>query len=374
MSLKVSRQQVRRRVVFGTGLIALDLVVSSDPNKPVQAWTGGTCGNVLSILSFLGWNAYPIARLNGDTASLRVKADLRSWGVHLDFAQCEPTTSTPMIVQENRLTKKGHPKHHFVWTCPSCGSDLPKFKPLPLAAAATVLDDVSGANVFFLDRISRAGVILARVAAEAGAIIVVEPSGKSPEKLLVEALRIAHVVKYSDQRIDSLDNVGAPKTCAFLEVQTLGEKGLRYRSGLPGSRTASWTHLPGYKPPRLLDTCGAGDWTTAGLITQLCGFGLSTLKRVSTQRIESALRYAQAAAAWSCGHEGARGGMYTVTRADFERCVANFLEANSAAIALNVPCGVVKGGLEPREPICPACAHNKHKKRSRRGLTIAHAS
>ena len=54
--------------VFGTGLIALDLVIGPDPESPVRSWAGGTCGNVLSILSFLGWDAYPIARMNGDPA------------------------------------------------------------------------------------------------------------------------------------------------------------------------------------------------------------------------------------------------------------------------------------------------------------------
>ena len=37
---------VIRPKVFGTGLIALDLVVGPDPESPVRAWAGGTCGNV----------------------------------------------------------------------------------------------------------------------------------------------------------------------------------------------------------------------------------------------------------------------------------------------------------------------------------------
>jgi sugar/nucleoside kinase (ribokinase family) len=59
----------------------------------------GTCGNVLSILAYLGWDAFPIARLNSDSASQRVKADMKRWGVKLDFASCPPTTHTPIIIQ-----------------------------------------------------------------------------------------------------------------------------------------------------------------------------------------------------------------------------------------------------------------------------------
>jgi fructokinase len=40
---------------MGTGLVALDLVVSNDNSVPPRYYAGGTCGNVLTILSFLGW-------------------------------------------------------------------------------------------------------------------------------------------------------------------------------------------------------------------------------------------------------------------------------------------------------------------------------
>ena len=94
---------------FGTGLIALDLVMSANPNRPVQSWAGGTCGNVLSILAYLGWESYPIARMNGDPASERVRADMSRWGMKLDFAGCEPTSHTPIIIQEIRRGRDGSP-------------------------------------------------------------------------------------------------------------------------------------------------------------------------------------------------------------------------------------------------------------------------
>ena len=74
--------------VFGAGLIALDVVIGATPEAPVRSYAGGTCGNVLAILAFLGWEAYPIARLNADVASERVRSDLSRWGVHLNHATC----------------------------------------------------------------------------------------------------------------------------------------------------------------------------------------------------------------------------------------------------------------------------------------------
>ena len=102
-----------RPSIFGTGLIALDVVIGPDPETPVRSWAGGTCGNVLSILAYLGWDAYPVARMNGDVASELVRADMARWGVHLDWTTCAPTTHTPMIVQEIQRRRDGRSGHRF---------------------------------------------------------------------------------------------------------------------------------------------------------------------------------------------------------------------------------------------------------------------
>ena len=129
---------ITRPKVFGTGLIALDLVVGPDPDTPARSWAGGTCGNVLSILAYLGWDAYPIARMNDDVASDRVRADMKRWGVHLDWANCTPTAHTPIIVQEIRRRRDGRPDHRFSWSCPHCGKWLPPFKAITVDAAEKI--------------------------------------------------------------------------------------------------------------------------------------------------------------------------------------------------------------------------------------------
>ena len=40
---------VAKPKVFGTGLIALDLVLGLNPLSPVRSWAGGTCGNVFQF-------------------------------------------------------------------------------------------------------------------------------------------------------------------------------------------------------------------------------------------------------------------------------------------------------------------------------------
>ena len=335
--------------VFGTGLIALDLVIGADPEAPVRSWAGGTCGNVLSILAYLGWDAYPIARMNGDVASDRVRADMKRWGVRLDWANCAPTAHTPMIVQEVRRSRDGRSDHRFSWSCPRCGKWLPPFKAITIDAVEKVKPAIVDASVFFLDRLSRASLILAADASARGALVVFEPSSKSTDKLTAEAIALAHVVKYSDHRLAGIRGVMAGGSTVLLEVQTLGDQGLRYRHRLRRG-VSRWMHLKAVPAPRLADTCGAGDWCTAGLIAKVTAGGQEGLRRAGARGVRAGLRYGQTLAAWNCAFEGARGGMYAVSRRTFKKQITNLLNVrfdniNNASLR-SIPKQVVT---------CPAC-------------------
>ena len=49
--------------VAGAGFVALDILLASDHDGTMRRRAGGTCGNVLAILSFLGFDSVAIARL-----------------------------------------------------------------------------------------------------------------------------------------------------------------------------------------------------------------------------------------------------------------------------------------------------------------------
>jgi sugar/nucleoside kinase (ribokinase family) len=335
--------------VFGAGLIALDLVVGIDPRTPVRAWAGGTCGNVLSILAYLGWASFPIARMNGDPASERVRADMTRWGVRLDYAGCEPTAHTPIIIQEIRKGRDGKPKHRFSWSCPQCGKWLPGFKAVTRRAVETVRPSLDSASAFFLDRLSRATLDLATEAARQGAVVVFEPSGQSNEKFMAEAIGLAHIVKYADERLAGVKGLMSDDAATLVEVQTLGERGLRYRHRLGGTNPR-WTHMPAIPAPRLADTCGSGDWCTAGIMNMIAGGGLACLQTANSAQLRSALRYGQALAAWNCGFEGARGGMYGVSQEDFQQQVERLLDGSVEGYPDTAPEAIADSVIA-----CPGC-------------------
>lgn len=335
---------------FGAGLIALDLVLGVDSDGPVKSWTGGTCGNVLSILAFLGWRSFPIARMNGDAASARVLIDMKKWGVQLDFAQCEPQGHTPIIVQQIRSDHDGNPSHRFLWACPSCGKHLPRFKAVTQAAVEVVSPHLRDASVFFMDRLSRAMLTMAKDASANGAVVVFEPSAKSDPKHFDEALQIAHVLKYADQRLEDAGDVMRHDRSVLLEVQTLGESGLRYRSKTV-NRVLDWELMKAFKTTNFADACGSGDWCTAGMIHKLAAGGLERFCKYGADEFSSALTYGQSLAAWNCSFEGGRGGMYSMTFDEFEQQVSDILKGE-VRTAPNKP---VSKDVE-KSVNCPACA------------------
>src|SRR5438128_2481548 len=138
MNNQSSKNSQNKPSIAGTGLLALDVVINGNDFQLSRRWAGGTCGNVLIILSYLEWDAYPVARLNGETASKRVLKDLKRWGVHLEFAKSEPRVDTPIIIHKIIRSEAGESVHKFSLKCPHCGSWLPTYRPVVASAAQRV--------------------------------------------------------------------------------------------------------------------------------------------------------------------------------------------------------------------------------------------
>lgn len=307
-----------RPSVVGTGLVALDVVVSQPPQGFTRQYAGGTCGNVLTILAFLGWDAFPLARTNGDFTSRWVRDDLSRFGVHTDYLSLEPTGPVPAIIEWLGTKKDGTPSHKYSFVCPTCGSRKPGHKPVPAKVAKSLVATISIPDVFFFDRVSTAAVLLAHEFREKGSLIVFEPSGVGDPKLFAKALALSHILKYSTDRLG--DSIGAHRRdTVALEIETMGSRGLRFRSHLPACKTRGWKHLDANPVMQLKDAAGSGDWLTATLLDRIGRAGAAGFKRTGEKTLLAAFRFAQGAAAWNCGFEAPRGGMYGTHADQFVR-------------------------------------------------------
>lgn len=291
---------VTDNIAVGAGLISLDVLIWDGQKVPISYYVGGTCGNVMMILAHMGWEAYPIARLDGTKDGMRVLDDMKRHNVHTDFVSTQDG-KTPVIVQRNFISKDGVPTHKFE-SRNNMGRFYLDFKSLTLLQAKDVIEKIDFVpKVFFFDRVSPAIQRLAEAFKEKGSAIFFEPSSRGGDvKRFNQCIELADIIKFSDQRIKDIEQFENYKNKLF--IQTQGAKGLNYRLN------AGWMHLEPIANDKVVDTAGAGDWTAAALINELFKNqkGLDGLTEAS---IEEILNDAQKVGSESCSYEGARGMM-----------------------------------------------------------------
>lgn len=303
-------REAHQHSCVGTGFIVLDVIRNSvGPTATERRYAGGSCGNVLTILAYFGWDSNAVGRIGDDDVGRELAADLSRWHVNTKLLQVEPGRRTPVIVQENYLDSRGRPRHRFSRTCPVGGATLPAYRPLLTSQSATIAAKLPAHSVFYFDRVAPGTLSLAQKSRSNGALVVFEPSGIKDERLFAECLQAAHIVKYANDRIKGIHDVVA-KAKVPVEIETLGADGLRIRVRTKG-RAGTWKIVPAFSTPVLRDAAGAGDWTTAGLIHGLMGRRTSADQAVANvDAIVLAVQLGQALAALNCGFEGARGLMY----------------------------------------------------------------
>jgi sugar/nucleoside kinase (ribokinase family) len=300
--------------IAGAGLLALDVILCDSERPGALSFAGGTCGNVLSILSYLRWSATPIGYIGDDPAGKRILADLTTTGVRAThLIQCAGS-STPVFIQRLQRDEEGRPQHTFASAdrCPHCGQLLAGQSKDANVGAMPIrrFDSPEKIDVFFMDRLSDDVLSLAESARSRGALVFYEPSAKSDIRYWQDGFELIDIVKYSADRFDEDELAPFVMRQArrdFWEVQTLGARGLKYRRHMHRApRATRWVQSAAIAATRLVDTCGAGDWCSAGILHGLIAYS-------QTRDVESfatAVRLGQLLAAWACAFVGARGAMY----------------------------------------------------------------
>ncbi|HXA16444.1 MAG TPA: PfkB family carbohydrate kinase [Thermoanaerobaculia bacterium] len=328
--------------ILGLGLLSLDVLYERGEEKVRFPTAGGTMGNVLTILSTLGWTATPIATIGDDYAGRSVSKDLQSFGVKNEYIELDPAIETPIWVEYlDRQVTDGRPSHFYSRTCPLCRARLPSFTPpstqLLNRAAHT------SADVIFADRVSVDIVKWTAEAKRSGATIMYEP-GAVPviNDLMQTMISLADILKYADDSFDTFGNVILPN--GTIAIHTRGAAGLRFRVA-----PHNWISQIPAPVEKVVDVAGCGDWLTAGALHALFAQRKARSPSERMRYLDEALRRGQILAAWNCAYVGARGGMY---HRDFDviagtRGVANRDDANRAHRQVDID-------IESRS-ICSGC-------------------
>ncbi len=346
--------QVSSPIATGTGLLTLDVVFSDKATDPLGLWAGGTFGNVMVALSYLGWESYPIARLHDDQIAKFILDDLSNLDVNTDYIVRESSGTSPVIIEYIRHSPDGKAKHSFSFRCPLCGQRLPSYRPITSTLASSLSENLPSPQVFFFDRVSRAALNLAKHYSESGAVVVFEPTSIGNPNHFQEALEISHIVKYSRDRLSENEVLpGAHKV--RLVIETMGNLGLRYLNQFGEAEDQQWISLTPFRVREVRDAAGSGDWCTAGMIHMLASQGLSGLERLTPDTLAHAMRFAQALGAWNCMYEGARGGMYRINSNGLFKMIDDIihgLDADDIALSNVV---IETNNLESDKEFCFEC-------------------
>jgi fructokinase len=251
--------------------------------------------------------------------------------VNTSFVAKEDAGVTPVIILRLAQDKTGAYRSRFEWRNPRSGDWLPRYRPLPKSFAARVSPHLPDAKIFYFDRAEPSSLMLASAMREKGAVVFFEPSSSRDDILFTNCLAVSDIVKYSAERIGTPPrnpNGISPR----LEIQTLGERGLRYRVKAGSSTTPGrWRHLAAFSVDSFKDATGCGDWCSAGILDRLCAHGRDQFMQLDEADIVRGISFGQALAAINCEYEGARGPMYELTAEELAVRVQRLLAAGYGA-------------------------------------------
>lgn len=316
--IHINNNTIEMKSIIGIGLVALDVVLEKNSEVKPILYAGGSCGNVLSILSYLGFSTYPIARLANNRATEELINDIKTWGVKTDLIIKGDDGSTPIIIQRISKSKDGTPIHRFEFRDPETGKYLPSFKPVLVKSIEDLYNRKSFCDFFYLDRISRSSIELAKLYKNNGAIIIFEPSSLKIDNtsLLNEIVEFVDIIKFSNDRIPHYKSIFENGKIP-IEIETLGKEGINYRINTQLG-DGKWKHVSTFDLLKIVDSAGAGDWTTAGIIKSLIENNITTVNQIDPNKFEDFLIYGQALGALSCLYKGARGLMYNVNKNELD--------------------------------------------------------
>lgn len=297
--------------ILGTGIFNLDtIVVREYPNGPqdqmrfventVAEEVGGTCGNVMCMLSYLGWEVYPLAVLDTTEEGYRMTESMKRYGCNMRFVSNVEGGGTTLLRVTHKLEPDGSPKVSVRSGSPG-GSRYPRRHFLRMRDEAPAfleyLDFVP--DVFFFDDPAAGHRVMAKALRSKGSLIYFEPSAIK-EKKDFDAINQCDVIKFSGENIQ--DTSFAEDRMDKLFIQTLGSEGLRFN--LKG---AGWVSLPPVANDNVVDWEGAGDWTTSAFLNALAEAGCLSLDKMTEDVVRAALEKAQVTASRSVSYMGSKG-------------------------------------------------------------------
>lgn len=292
-----------KKSIMGCGFSCIDII--STDNKMVCD-VGGTCANVLSVLSFLGWDSvlwlpdYEDDRLNMWLQETNIQC--------VNFMKTKK--QTPKIIQVYDYEKG---KHRFFTRCPWCGNRF--FESILPNRKQAILKTEIITDIFFCDRISDGIMEIANRTKANGGITMYEPNGLRFYNQFIDICRKFDIIKFSDERIPDkwqeqlMEDLMRGQT--KLVIVTLGERGLKFILRTEDGTFSEWNYMKSYEADGKRDSSGAGDWLTATFLYYFIPQLETYQKDFPFHAVWDSLLKAVKMSAFACKEVGAQGLMHS---------------------------------------------------------------
>lgn len=339
--------------VWGSGLLAVDVIVRAQDAAIIDITAGGTCGNVLAGLAAFGWDSHAKGRLGHDEAGSVLHEALSKAGVDTSSIVLSENVKTPVIIERFGIGDSNDPKHQFEWACPVCKSPVPRFRPTPISMLQADADPAAVPHIFFFDRPTPGNLRLAKQLRSSGTMIMFEPPRLKDEESYDTAIAGSDIVKVTGGQDKKL--LMSKLSKCSLSVITYGTDGLEYKANGFQGVSHDWKSLPAMRLARSVDACGSGDWLTVGFLHTL--FAVQDLVTDSDSKLGASLKYGQALAALNCLLPGARGLSRIFDRTEIAEMAGLTLAKGLASIEGKIitrACDL--GELREIHHVCNVCA------------------
>ena len=294
-------KQGKKLTCLGAGTFPLDNLQEKTGKdiKTIYQHVGGTCGNVMSILAWMGWHTLPAARLDDSETGLLIKADLESYGCDTRLVSNTPDGGTTILDIIHKTGRDGKPKTAYMAHSPR-GGRFVNHRFWTLKQAQALFDSLEEMpDVFFFDRCAPGNILLAQLFHERGVLVYYEPN-EPVDRNFLRAVATSDIVKFSNEKHPDVSFTEGFTDKLF--IQTLNEKGLRFKL-----RAEGWMTIPPEHNPHAVDGEGAGDWTTSTFINELGHHHMLTFDRIHQPNVTHCLEEAQRVASMSVSYLGAKG-------------------------------------------------------------------
>ena len=297
-----------------SGNFALDTIVTREypngfvigkANKFIETvateCVGNTCGNVATILPYLGVQTYPIGHFDLSEQGLQIKNDLQRYGADIRYVENSKNGGTTLLRCTHKRDKTTG-EHTTSFRATSPGSHFPNRRFIRVRDEAPAfieaLDFVP--DIFFFDAAEAGLRFIAGELQRRGTLVYFEPESDADKKKFTKAIEVSDIIKFSHEKVGDLSFVEQYPNKLF--ILTMGAEGLEFNLCGQG-----WVKVASVPNDNVVDCEGAGDWTTSQFIACLCEKDMLSISKMTSDSVKECLEIACKTASRSVSYLGSKG-------------------------------------------------------------------